>query len=299
MKEAALKAAEQLNFDEMARNDEYIHQEGLNVVRKGEKKKAAPIPSQEIDQSSLLTSIERRTQESLLESTKGLPSSAHSLASSTRSVASMRQHSSLGSSVLSDLDEEGPHRLENDDTSEDEGENVVRKNKLRFLEDLDHRLSKPNQELELMPQHTKMNTATPSISDSVSTGSALWASPNRNSNKKQPLWVKPARSQPQSKPTEDLEPLIVTTTTSSAVLDDSEMQALVALQQQSSASSASFIFRFMPSFLISWCSGIIPSIRQYPKITVLVFLVFLFYLLRAYIRLAIPVEGGSSSASTP
>ncbi|GAX24765.1 hypothetical protein FisN_4Hh323 [Fistulifera solaris] len=301
LKEAALKAAEQLNFDEMARNDEYIHQEGLKVVRKDEKNNAARVLSQEIDQPSSLPNFEGRTQESLLKLTKVLPSSAHTIASSTRSVTSMRQHSSLGSSVYSDSDEEAPKRVGNDNTSEDESENVVRKNKLRFLEDLDHRLSKPNQELELMPQYTKTNTATASsVSESVSTGSALWSSPQRNSNKKQPLWAKTARSQPQNKPDEGMEPLIVTTTTSSAVLDDSEMQALAALQQQSSASSsASLVFLFMPSVVMSWCSGIVPSLRQYPKVTCLVFLIFLFYLLRVYSRLAVPVEGGASSLLSP
>ncbi|GAX24227.1 hypothetical protein FisN_4Lh323 [Fistulifera solaris] len=288
----------------MARNDEYIHKEGLNVVQKGEKKKATPVPSQEIDHSSSLTYFEGHAQQSLLKLTNVLPSSPHSLASSTRSVTSMRQHSSLRSSAYSDSDEEAPHRARNDDSSEDESENVVRKNKLRFLEDLDHRLSKPNQELILMPQYTETNTATSSsVSESVSTGSALWSSPQRNSNKKQPLWAKPARSQLQNKPDKDVEPLIVTTTTSSAVLDDSEMQALAALQQQSSASSTeSLIFLFMPPVLITWCSGIVPSLRQYPMITGLVFLIFLFYVLRAYSRLAVPlllVQGGSSSALIP
>ena len=284
VKEAAQKAAEQLNFDEMARNDAYMHQEGVNVVRKGEKK-SEPRAARTEQTTSPLSSIDLRNgnNENLMIPTKTILSSAASMASSTRSTASMRQHSSFGS-MQSDLEEAHFRDSNEDDSEEDEeSENALRKNKLRFFQDLDHRLSKPNQELELLPQYTK---ATSSESTSSTTP---WSSPSRN-NKKQPLWAKPARSQSQVvQSTEDEAPLIVTTTTSSAVLDDSELQALAALQQQSSASSS-----IMPSFLISWCSASIPSLRQNPKLTGLVLLLVLFYLFRVYSRLVVPVEDGLS-----
>lgn len=307
LKEAAQKAAEHMNFDEMARNDEYMHQEGLNVVRKGEKKSLATIPTR-TEHTSALSSIELRNNEILLTPTKTIPSSSTSMASSTRSVASMRQHSSLGS-MHSDLEQQPDNHAQNNDKNtnneeeeeEEESENAFRKNKLRFLQDLDHRLSKPNQELELLPQYTQTNPHTSSSSESISARPA-WSSPNRN-NKKQPLWAKSTRSQSQiiNTSTEDEAPLIVTTTTSSAVLDDTELQALAALQQQSSASasSSSFFFFFMPSFVLSWCSASVPSLRQYPKVTGLVLLLVLLYLLRVYSHLVVPVEGEVSTAPSP
>lgn len=274
LKEAAQKAAEQLNFDEMARKDEYIHQEGLNVVRK-ERPMSSVSPNRQQKQhkqqqsSAVPSAVQANNTLPVLSSSSTTPS----IASSTRSVASMRQHSSLGS--MQSYSDDEPTREEQQPVydNDEELEYTSRKNKLRFLQDLDHRLSKPNQELEL-PLYTKMNT---------SQTTTTTASPQ----KKQPLWAKPARPQASQvvKIPEDEAPLIVTTT-STAVLDDSELQALAALQQQS-ASSTWFV---VPSCLRSWCSTRIPFVRQYPKMTGLLFILVLFYLLRIYSRLVIPVE---------
>lgn len=302
LKEAAHKAVGQLDFDEMARKDNYIHQEGLNVVRKKERAFVSVSTGKKQKSTVELRSDESVPQRDSLPVLVLSSSSSASVASSTRSVPSMRQNrplSSMDSDGFEDYDmplQQQQQQLilplynevynENDDEEEEQDDGTPsRKNKLRFLQDLDHRLSKPNQKLEL-PLYTNTKAShTPPISSVSATA---------NKKQQQPLWAKKsARSQSHIKiPEEDETPLIVTTT-SSAVLDDSELQALAALQQQQHSSL------FVPSFLLHCCMAAttrIPCLRQYPKITGGILILAILYLLRVYSQLAVPVDGMSTES---